>query len=71
MLGLSPVSSAAPFLLVPVCDARELGRDLLQHHCLVRDCSSFGLATYVRISARNETDNEVLLAAMREIRSGR
>jgi histidinol-phosphate/aromatic aminotransferase/cobyric acid decarboxylase-like protein len=66
-LGLGPVPSAAHFFLVPVGNGRAFRAALLRHGVLVRDCTSFGLPAYVRISARRPEENERLLAAIRKV----
>jgi histidinol-phosphate aminotransferase len=66
-LGLPPVPSAVPFFLVRVGDGATFRQKLLARRLLVRDCASFGLPAYVRISARRPEENERLLAAVREV----
>jgi len=61
--GWDVVPSAAGFFLVQVGDAAAVRAALLGAGCLVRDCSSFGLPAYVRVSPRLEHENERLLAA--------
>jgi histidinol-phosphate aminotransferase len=66
-LGLGPLPSATPFFLVPVRDGRDLRRRLLiRHGVLVRDCGSFGLPTFVRLSARPPGETARLEAALAE-----
>jgi histidinol-phosphate aminotransferase len=68
-LGLPPLPSSMPFLLVRVSDPRAFRQTLLaRHRILVRVCASFGLPEYVRISTRRPEENERLLAAIREVR---
>ncbi len=59
--------SAAPFFLVRVGDGAAFRQRLLPRGMLVRDCASFGLPAYVRISTRRPEENERLLAAIREV----
>jgi len=66
-LGLRPVPSAVPFFLVPVGDGAAFRHRLLTRGLLVRDCASFGLPEYARISPRRPEENERLLAAIREV----
>lgn len=66
-LGLPPMPSAVHFFLVHAGDGAALRRALLARGILVRDCASFGLPAYVRISTRRPPDNARLLAALREI----
>lgn len=63
-LGLAPVPSPAPFLLVKVGDATALHRSLLREGILVRDCASFGLPQYIRLGPRPEADCRRLLSAL-------
>jgi histidinol-phosphate aminotransferase len=66
-LGLAPLPSAAPFVLVPVPGATALrARLLARHGILVRDCASFGLPDHVRIAARPPDDSARLVTALRE-----
>jgi len=66
-LGLSPVPSAANFLLVGVDSAPRFRQKLLQKRLLVRDCTSFGLPGYVRISPRTLPECRKLVAAIEEL----
>ena len=61
--GWTVEPSSAGFFLVRVGSAAEARRDLLEHGCLVRDCASFGLPEYVRVSPRLRPHNDRLLAA--------
>jgi threonine-phosphate decarboxylase len=65
-LGLEPVPSATHFFLVRVGDGAAFRRALLRRGVLVRDCASFGLPAYVRISTRRPEENERLLRAIQE-----
>jgi histidinol-phosphate aminotransferase len=67
-LGLPPVPSAANFLLVEVGSAPGFRRGLLQRRMLVRDCTSFGLPGYVRISPRTLPECRRLVRAIKEMR---
>jgi histidinol-phosphate aminotransferase len=66
-LGLTPVPSAANFLLVEVGDAPAFRRQLLQRRMLVRDCTSFGLPAYVRISPRTPPECRRLVRSIEEM----
>lgn len=66
-LGLPSVPSAANFLLVKVGSARKFRRELLQRRMLVRDCASFGLPGYVRISPRTLPECRRLVKAVKEV----
>jgi histidinol-phosphate/aromatic aminotransferase/cobyric acid decarboxylase-like protein len=66
-LGLNPVPSCAPFLIVRVKKVSGLRRRLLgSHRILVRDCRSFGLPEFIRLAARPWSDIELLKAALAE-----
>jgi histidinol-phosphate aminotransferase len=65
-LGIPPLSSTAFFLAFAVPDAAALRRRLLLKAILVRDCSSFGMPGFVRVSARPKADRERLVQALRE-----
>jgi histidinol-phosphate aminotransferase len=66
-LGLPLVPSAANFLLVEVGNAPKFRRELLQRRVLVRDCTSFGLPGYVRISPRILPQCRRLVTAIEEM----
>lgn len=64
-MGLRPVPSSAPFVLVKVPNAAELRASLLKRHrLLVRNCQSFGLPGYLRLSVRTKAALECLIEAM-------
>lgn len=65
--GWQVYPSAAAFFLVEVGDAPAVKRQLLAHRCLVRDCTSFGLPTCIRISPRHPAQNALLLVAFEAI----
>lgn len=67
-LGLSLIPSEANFFLVEVGNAREFRHNLLERQILVRDCSSFGLPSYVRIAPRTLPECQRLVAAIKEMR---
>jgi threonine-phosphate decarboxylase len=64
-LGLSPGPSAANYILVE-CDhdVSMLCRCLVQRNILVRDCTSFGLPSCIRIAVRTRDENQILLEAL-------
>jgi len=66
-LGLSPVPSEANFFLVEVGNAPEFRHNLLQRRILVRDCTSFGLPGYVRISPQTLPQCHRLVTAIEEM----
>jgi histidinol-phosphate aminotransferase len=61
--GWQVLPSAAAFFLLYAGDGAGLKGQLLAQGCLVRDCASFGLPQYVRISPRHAEQNRRLLAA--------
>ncbi len=63
-LGLGPLPSAANFLLVEVGDAAAVTAALRRHGIYVRDCTSFGLPTHIRVAARPLAECRALLAAL-------
>ena len=65
--GLHALPSVTPFVLVPVMNSADLRHRLLvRHRILVRDCLSFGLSGFVRLSARPLEDADRLDAALAE-----
>ena len=65
-IGLAPLPSSSYFLAFAVPDSGALRRRLLAKGILIRDCTSFGMPGYVRVSARARPDRERLLQALRE-----
>jgi histidinol-phosphate aminotransferase len=64
-LGVRVISGATHTLLIEVHDATATRRALLaRHRIAVRDATSFGLRTYVRVAARTPAENDALLAAL-------
>jgi histidinol-phosphate aminotransferase len=63
-LGFSVIPSAANFFLVKVTDAAGFRQALLAKGFLVRDCTSFGLPTYVRLAPRTLDECKKLLIAI-------
>ncbi|MHB0934758.1 MAG: pyridoxal phosphate-dependent aminotransferase [Armatimonadota bacterium] len=61
--GWAVAPSAAALFLVYVGDAPAVRHALLTGGCLVRDCTSFGLPEYIRISPRLPEQNQQLLEA--------
>lgn len=55
------------FFLVKTPNAQSLRERLLKRGLAVRDCSSFGLASYIRLSARPQKDCERLMEEWTEI----
>ncbi len=63
-IGVSPLPSAVNFMLAPVPSAAAWSACLRSYGILVRDCTSFGLPTFIRIAARRPADNARLVAAL-------
>jgi histidinol-phosphate aminotransferase len=70
-MGWQVLPSAAAFFLVKVGAARDIRRQLLSRGCLVRDCTSFGLPDYIRISPRLPEQNARLLSTVAEVGGAR
>ncbi len=62
--GYRALLSTTSFFLADVDHAAGFRRRLLRRGILVRDCTSFGMAEHVRISARMPEENAHLLAAI-------
>ncbi|GGM93503.1 aspartate aminotransferase [Thermus composti] len=66
-LGLEVRESPANFLLVRVERATEVALALRERGLRVRDCTSFGLREWLRLSAQKEEAIRALLAALEEV----
>jgi histidinol-phosphate aminotransferase len=66
-LGFTVRASDANFVLVDVADGARFRRSLLPAGFVVRDCTSFGLPTCVRIACRLPAECERLLLAIEQI----
>jgi len=65
LLGLSCAPSSANYLLVQTGkDVQQLCHRLEKQGILVRDCTSFGLPTKIRIAVRTRDENRYLLEAL-------
>ncbi len=62
--GFTLCDGQAPFFLVEVGDATATKEHLLEHGVLVRDCTSFGLPTHIRVSPRTPDQGDRLVAAL-------
>lgn len=67
-LGFSIIPSQSNFFLVEVGNAQYYFLKLKQMGILVRDCTSFGLPEFIRISARGLNDCKILINALKEIK---
>jgi histidinol-phosphate aminotransferase len=66
-LGFTVLPSDAHYFLVKVGHARNFRHALLQRGIMVRDCTSFGLAEYVRIAPRTLPECERLISVIGRI----
>ncbi|MEA1959426.1 MAG: histidinol-phosphate transaminase [Chloroflexota bacterium] len=66
-LDLKAIPSGANFILVRVGDAASIRTQLLKHGLVVRDCASFGLPEYIRISIRTLPDCRRLAEGLQQI----
>lgn len=66
-IGLRVWRASLPFLLVETGDGSASRAALLQRGFLVRDCSSFGLPSWVRIAPRQPAANAHLVQTWKEI----
>lgn len=70
-LGFPVVPSDAHYFLVKVGDAQAFRTVLLKHGILVRDCTSFGLPEYVRISPRTTPECQKLIDTMAALKGNK
>lgn len=66
-LGLIPLHSNTNFFIIKTGDGNLWRQDLLKHKILVRDCASFGLPEFIRVSVKSREQNDRLLKAIQEI----
>ncbi len=62
-LGWISEPTTAGFFLIRAGDAAAARGALLARGCLVRDCTSFGLPSHIRVSPRHPEQNDLLLEA--------
>lgn len=67
--GYAPHPSPMNYMLLRTGDAATLRRRLLQRGLVVRDCTSFGMPQYIRISTQLPAANQQFVRAIREIRA--
>lgn len=66
--GIAARPSDVHYMLVEVGSGSGLARAMLARHGLrVRDCTSFGLPEHIRVAARTPSENDLLIAALREL----
>ncbi len=65
-LGFTPIPSQTHFFLLPVERGAKFRQNLLDQGFQVRDCASFGLPAYVRISPRSRKQNQSLLDCLHQ-----
>ncbi|MDB4967593.1 MAG: hypothetical protein JWN44_3282 [Myxococcales bacterium] len=63
VIGVTPRAAFASFVVVDVGDARSFTASMLAAGIRVRDCTSFGLPSLVRLGVRGDEDQERLVAA--------
>lgn len=66
-LGVSVQESPATFLLAKVGNAARIAGRLRDHDVRVRDCSSFGLPQWIRLSAQPPSAQKALLTALKSV----
>jgi histidinol-phosphate aminotransferase len=66
-LNYKPIPSQTNYFLMPVRNCAQFREKLLKQGILVRDCSSFGLPSYVRIATRTPEENACLLEVLQRI----
>ncbi len=66
-LGFAVLPSRVHFFLMQVDTATQFTQRLLQEKIIVRDCTSFGLPTFVRIATRKPEENTRLIRAIQEL----
>jgi histidinol-phosphate/aromatic aminotransferase/cobyric acid decarboxylase-like protein len=66
-LNTSIIPSRTHFCLIDVGDAHKVRQQLLNRRLQVRDCTSFGLPTYIRVATRQRDDWQQLLSALQEV----
>lgn len=66
-LGLEVLASDVHYFLVKVGNAKEWQHSLLKSGILIRDCTSFGLKEYIRISPRTLPECEKFIEACSDI----
>lgn len=66
-LGYTIVPSSTNYYLLKVKNAKQASQLLLNKNIYVRDCSSYDLPLYLRISIKTPKENNYLLGSLKEI----
>ena len=66
-LGYAPRPTTANYMLVPVADPADLRQTLLGRKIVVRDCTSFGLPSFIRLATQRPKDNQFLLDTLADL----
>ncbi len=66
-LGYTFIQSATNYYLLQVKDSHQATELLLKDNIYVRDCSSYGLPVYIRISIGTPEKNSYLLATLKKL----
>lgn len=70
-VGITSVASDTHYLLLDVGDARAFAGALRNRYAIkVRDCSSFGLPSHIRVAVRTPGDNQLLMTALADMLAG-
>lgn len=68
-VGFAPLPSDIHFSILPLDrPAKEIRQQLLKSSVQVRDCTSFGLPQYIRLSTRREADNLKLVEILSRLK---
>ena len=66
-LGLIPSKASANYILLDTKgSATELAVKMAEQGILVRDCTSFGLSSSIRVAVRRSDENDLLLSALEQ-----
>lgn len=67
--GYQPVPSTTHYCIFPTkIPARTFRQEFLKHGIQLRDCTSFGLSHYIRISTKLREQNSVLLSCLKKLK---
>jgi histidinol-phosphate aminotransferase len=65
-IGLAQIWSQANFGLINVGNATQITQALRQQDIRVRDCTSFGLPEWIRVSVQGDVAHAALMRQLRE-----